>query len=62
MKLLSSLDEDDDGMLASGLEEVDWWLLILLNATQALAGEKTIALLEFLQENKNLKPRGGQGS
>jgi hypothetical protein len=42
----SSLDEDDDDdMLASWLEEVDWRRLVLLNATRALAGEKNIAIL-----------------
>jgi hypothetical protein len=54
-EITSSLDEDDDDMLASGLEEVYWGRLVLLNATRALVGEKNIALLEFLQENKNLK-------
>jgi hypothetical protein len=43
-KITSLSDEEDDDILASGLEEVDWQQLVLLNATRVLSGGKNIAL------------------
>jgi len=47
-EVTSLSDEEDYDMLASGLEEVDWQRLVLLNATRALSGGKNIALQYYL--------------
>jgi len=59
-EVTSLSDEEDYDMLASGLEEVDWQRLVLLNATRALSGGKNIALqyyLYFLYKITSAEPR-----
>jgi hypothetical protein len=59
-EVTSLSDEEDYDMLASGLEEVDWQRLVLLNATRALSGGKT--LLCNITCISSTKSRVGQGS